>query len=81
MVLPTQQIGEFTVTVISDGFLPISPELLTNISPEEVTGLQDQAGITDPSSVHINSYLIRGRGRTLLVDAAVRGDSGSGAVS
>ncbi len=73
MVLPTQQIGEFTVTVISDGFLPISPELLTNISPEEVTGLQDQAGITDPSSVHINSYLIRGRGRTLLVDAGAGG--------
>ena len=68
-----KQVGEFTVTALSDGFLSVSPELLTGITPEQAIDLQTRAGIADPSSVHINSYLVRGQGRTVLIDAGAGG--------
>ena len=68
-----KQIGEFRITALSDGFLSISPELLSGITPEQAADLQLRAGIADPSSVHINSYLVRGRGRTVLIDAGAGG--------
>ncbi|KGD72476.1 beta-lactamase [Tatumella morbirosei] len=68
-----KQIGEFRIIALSDGFLSISPELLSGITPERVADLQFRAGIADPSSVHINSYLVRGRGRTVLIDAGAGG--------
>lgn len=70
---PSQQIGEFSVTAVSDGYLSASLDLLSNIDPVEASGLQQQAGVLDPSSIHINCYLVRGRGRTVLIDAGAGG--------
>ncbi len=68
-----KQVGEFTVTALSDGFLSVSPELLSGITPEQAADMQIRAGITEPSSVHINSYLLRDRGRNILIDAGAGG--------
>lgn len=73
VTFPSQQIGEFTVTAISDGYLGASLELLSNIDPVDATRLQHNAGVSDPSSIHINCYLVRGRGRTILIDAGAGG--------
>ncbi len=70
---PSQQIGEFSVTAVSDGYLSASLDLLSNIDPVEASGLQQQAGVLAPSSIHINCYLVRGRGRTVLIDAGAGG--------
>ena len=67
MKSPSQQIGEFSITAISDGYLSASLDLLSNISPTDAFELQQGAGATDPSSIHINCYLVRGRGRTVLI--------------
>jgi glyoxylase-like metal-dependent hydrolase (beta-lactamase superfamily II) len=71
--LPSQQIGDYSITAISDGYLSASLDLLANIHPEEASALQREAGFSDPTSIHINAYLVRGRGRTVLIDAGAGG--------
>ncbi|UVL52354.1 MBL fold metallo-hydrolase [Pseudomonas sp. B21-036] len=73
MKFPGQQIGEFSITAISDGYLSASLDLLSNIDPMEASRLQQDAGVSDPSAIHINCYLVRGRGRTILIDAGAGG--------
>ncbi|OZI23859.1 MBL fold metallo-hydrolase [Bordetella genomosp. 9] len=73
MAFPVQQIGEFSITAISDGYLSASLALLSSIDPMDASRLQQEAGVSDPSSIHINCYLVRGRGRTVLVDAGAGG--------
>lgn len=73
MKFPGQQIGDFSITAISDGYLGASLDLLTNIDPMDASRLQQDAGVSDPSSIHINCYLVRGRGRTILIDAGAGG--------
>lgn len=70
---PSQQIGEFSITAISDGYLSASLDLLSNIDSMDASKLQQNAGVSDPSSIHINCYLVRGRGRTILIDAGAGG--------
>lgn len=73
MKFPGWQVGEVSVTAISDGYLSASLDLLSNISPSEASELQRGAGVSAPSSVHINCYLVRGRGRTILIDSGAGG--------
>ena len=73
MKFPSQQIGEFSITAVSDGYLSASLDLLSNIDPTDASKLQQDAGVNDPSSIHINCYLVRGRGRTILIDAGAGG--------
>jgi glyoxylase-like metal-dependent hydrolase (beta-lactamase superfamily II) len=73
MQFPSQKIGEFSITAISDGYLSASLDLLSNIDLLDASKLQQDAGVNDPSSIHINCYLVRGRGRTILIDAGAGG--------
>ncbi len=73
LTLPSQQVGEFSLTAISDGYLSTSLDLLSNIDPTDAVRLQKAADIGDPSSIHINCYLVRGRGHTILIDAGAGG--------
>ena len=73
ILFPSQQIGEFSITAISDGYLSASLDLLSNIDRMDASKLQQDAGVNDPSSIHINCYLVRGRGRTILIDAGAGG--------
>jgi glyoxylase-like metal-dependent hydrolase (beta-lactamase superfamily II) len=66
---PRRNLGDFQVTAISDGYLRAGLDLLSNIEPDEAFRLQTRAGMHDPASIHINCYLIQGRGHTILVDA------------
>lgn len=67
--LPSQQIGDLTITAVSDGYLHASFDSLANIDPADAARMQENAGITDHTSIHINCYLVRSGGRTILIDA------------
>lgn len=67
------QIGDFQVTALSDGNMAASLELLNGIETTQATDIQCRAGITEPGNIHIHGYLLRGRGRTMLVDAGTGG--------
>ncbi|WP_456309623.1 MBL fold metallo-hydrolase [Serratia proteamaculans] len=71
--LPCRQIGDFWVTALSDGTMSASLELLSGIETAEAAAIQHNARIAEPGNIHINGYLIQGRGRTLLVDAGAGG--------
>ena len=71
--LPSQQIGDLTITAVSDGYLHASFDFLANIDPADAARMQEDAGITDHTSIHINCYLVRSGGRTILIDAGAGG--------
>lgn len=73
MNFPSQKIGDFSVTAVSDGFLSAPLDMLSNIDPADAARIQRDAGVIDPSAIHINCYLIRSETRTVLVDAGAGG--------
>ena len=73
MQFPSQYIGEYRIRAISDGYLVAGLDLLSNINPLDAAKRQQQAGFNDPSAVHINCYLLQGRGRNILIDTGAGG--------
>ncbi|WP_332303196.1 MBL fold metallo-hydrolase [Rhizobium sp. GR12] len=73
LTFPTQQVGDLTITAVSDGYLHASFDFLANIDPADAFRMQEDAGIKDHTSIHINCYLVRGGGRTVLIDAGAGG--------
>lgn len=69
----SRQIGEYQVTALSDGNMAASLDLLSGVDAEAAGDIQRQAGITETGNIHINGYLIRGKGRTILVDSGTGG--------
>ncbi|WP_413727835.1 MBL fold metallo-hydrolase [Sodalis sp. RH19] len=69
----SRQIGDFLVTALSDGNMSASLDLLSGIETADAGLIQHSAGIAEPGNIHINCYLIRGQGRTILVDAGAGG--------
>lgn len=74
----SRQIGEFLVITLSDGDMSAGLDLLSGIETADAGDIQQRAGLADPGNIHISGYLIRGRGRTILVDAGAGGISGLG---
>ncbi|MFK4771478.1 MBL fold metallo-hydrolase [Rhizobium sp. ZW T2_16] len=70
---PAQKVGDLTITAVSDGYLHASFDFLANIDPVDASRMQENAGIEDHTSIHINCYLVRGSGRTILIDAGAGG--------
>ncbi|WP_179711446.1 MBL fold metallo-hydrolase [Paraburkholderia bryophila] len=70
---PSQRVGDFMITAISDGYLTASLDFLSNIDSSEASRIQTDAGQKEPASVHINCYLVRGAGRTILIDGGAGG--------
>lgn len=65
----SRQIGDFQVTALSDGSMAAGLALLSGINIDDAADIQRNAGVIDPGNIDISGYLIRGRGRTILVDA------------
>ncbi|MGK9175228.1 MBL fold metallo-hydrolase [Yokenella regensburgei] len=72
------QVGDFQITALSDGTMKASLELLSGIEIAEASAIQQRAGITEPGNIDIHGYLLRGRGRTLLIDAGTGGRNHAG---
>ncbi|KFC76900.1 MBL fold metallo-hydrolase [Buttiauxella agrestis] len=74
----SRQIGDFLVTAVSDGNMAASLDLLSGIGKPAAEAIQHSAGVDEPGIIHINCYLIRGRGRTMLVDSGTGGLNNAG---
>lgn len=73
ITFPSQTAGDFTITAISDGYLTASLDFLSNIDSSEASRMQTDAGQKEPAAVHINCYVVRGAGRTILIDGGAGG--------
>lgn len=69
----SHQVGEFRVTALSDGNMAASLDLLNGIESSLAEDIQRNAEITDLGNIHINGFLIRGNGHTVLVDSGTGG--------
>ncbi|HBM3057861.1 TPA: MBL fold metallo-hydrolase [Klebsiella oxytoca] len=65
----SRQIGDFQVAPLSDGSMAAGLALLSGINIDDAADIQRSAGVIDPGNIDISGYLIRGRGRTILIDA------------
>jgi glyoxylase-like metal-dependent hydrolase (beta-lactamase superfamily II) len=72
-VFRSYSIGDLSVIAISDGYLTANLDILSGIAPAEALRMQEDAGLAEPSAIHINCYLVRGAGRTVLIDAGAGG--------
>ncbi|MFP8964994.1 MBL fold metallo-hydrolase [Pokkaliibacter sp. CJK22405] len=70
--------GDTLVTMLSDGFLDVSFELLDGIKANEAESLLSQKGIAPLPRININVFVIQTAGRTILVDSGAGGVNGWG---
>ena len=73
------KVGDVSVTALSDGFLPITPEALIGVTPEEFATLLAEAYI--PGDAHptgVNAYLIDDGTHSYLVDVGTGTAMGPG---
>jgi glyoxylase-like metal-dependent hydrolase (beta-lactamase superfamily II) len=64
-----QMLGEFEVTVLSDGILPFNVhQLLTNTTPERVDAALERAFQKEPIDFSVNAYLINTGTKLVLID-------------
>ncbi len=63
-----RRIGDITVSTISDGFLEGSMAVMQNITVEESSDMLRAAFRPVPRRTAVNTFLIRSKGRTALVD-------------
>lgn len=73
---PFRRFGDYEIAALSDGTMNASLDLLSGIDAAAAAEIQRQAGIDAPGDIHINVYLIRGRGKTILVDSGRGGAIG-----
>ncbi|MCE9897945.1 MBL fold metallo-hydrolase [Raoultella terrigena] len=74
----SRRVGDYQVTALSDGNMSVSLGILSGIDPADADERQRAAGVADPQALHINAYLIRGRGLTILVDSGTGGRNNAG---
>jgi glyoxylase-like metal-dependent hydrolase (beta-lactamase superfamily II) len=72
-VAKSHQIGDFLITVLSDGEMNTSLALLEGIDKKSAEKIQIDAGITNTEQIDINCYLIQGNNHTILVDTGTGG--------
>lgn len=76
--LNRRKIGDYIVTAIVDGFIVAPFELLSGVGPEEAMNMTVAAGRPRSSAMTVSTYLIEGKGRTILVDGGGGGINGWG---
>jgi glyoxylase-like metal-dependent hydrolase (beta-lactamase superfamily II) len=76
--LNRRKVGDYVVTYLSDGLLDGSFSYLQGIEPTEAETMMKAAHRPPLAHFAIASYIIQGRGRTILVDSGAGGFNGWG---
>lgn len=73
-----KKVGDMTVTMLSDGYLDVSFELLSGIDGSRAEALLQKRGAPTLPRININVYVIQTPDRTILVDSGAGGINGWG---
>ncbi|MDE1190256.1 MAG: MBL fold metallo-hydrolase [Pantoea sp.] len=73
-----KKIGDMTVTMLSDGFLDVSFELLSGIDGSHAEALLQRRGAPIAPRININVYVVQTADRTILIDSGAGGIKGWG---
>lgn len=66
-----RRVGDYTVTALGDGTLTLDFGILDGIDPVAAAAMLERAGRPPRPEIALNTFLIQGRGRTVLVDGGV----------
>lgn len=69
----TRQIGDLSITAVSDGYINGSLDFLSGITKNKAEEIQYSAKVIIPERININCYLLRSHGQTILVDTGAGG--------
>lgn len=75
---PTRDLGDISVTAVSDGYLHVDFGMLSNVDEDECKEIQRSAQVSELNAVHINTFLIRRKGKNTLIDSGAGGVKGWG---
>lgn len=75
---PTRDLGDTEVIAVSDGYLQVGFGMLSNVDEEECEEIQRSAQVSELNAVHINTFLIRRKGKNILIDSGAGGVKGWG---
>lgn len=75
---PTIELGDMSVTAVSDGYLHVDFGLLSNVNVAECEKIQSDARVNGLNDVHINTFLVRRNGKNILIDSGAGGIKGWG---
>ncbi|WP_111895350.1 MBL fold metallo-hydrolase [Acinetobacter sp. MB5] len=70
--------GDAIVTMLSDGYLDVSFELLNGIEANKAEALLANRGIDPLPRMNINAFIVQTAGRTILIDSGAGGINGWG---
>lgn len=73
-----KKIGDMRVTMLSDGYLDVSFELLSGIDGSRAEALLERRGASTLPRININVYVIQTQDRTILIDGGAGGINGWG---
>lgn len=73
-----KKVGDMAVTMLSDGYLDVSFELLSGIDGSRAEALLQKRGVPALPRININVYVIQTPERTILVDSGAGGINGWG---
>ena len=73
-----KKVGDMTVTMLSDGYLDVSFELLSGIDGSRAEDLLQKRGVPAVPRININVYVIQTPERTILIDSGAGGINGWG---
>ncbi|WP_233886354.1 MBL fold metallo-hydrolase [Paraburkholderia flagellata] len=73
-----KKIGDMTVTMLSDGYLDVSFELLSGIDAANAEALLEKRGAPPLPRMNINVYVVQTADRTILIDSGAGGINGWG---
>jgi glyoxylase-like metal-dependent hydrolase (beta-lactamase superfamily II) len=71
----TRRIGGWQVTPLLDGYFPLPANFWTGIAPQDLAAATRRASLdpAGPTPIGIAAWLLRGHGRTVLIDAGTAG--------
>lgn len=75
---PTRDLGDIEVMAVSDGYLQVDFGMLSNVDEEECEEIQRSAQVNELNAVHINTFLVRRKGKNILIDSGAGGVKGWG---
>ena len=75
---PTRDLGDTEVIAVSDGYLQVGFGMLSNVDEQECEEIQRSAQVCELNAVHINTFLIRRKGKNTLIDSGAGGGKGWG---
>lgn len=75
---PTRDLGDTEVIAVSDGYLQVGFGMLSNVDEKECEEIQRSAQVSELNAVHINTFLIRRKGKNTLIDSGAGGVKGWG---